>query len=40
MILDRVRHERNTIHYVESAMHGRALFHELKRELGPDALRV
>jgi predicted phage terminase large subunit-like protein len=39
-ILDRVRTERSTIHYVEDALHAKGLVHELKRELGPNGYRL
>ena len=39
-VLDRVRTERDTIHIVEDAMHGRALVQDLKRELGPHGPRL
>ncbi|HEY2846693.1 MAG TPA: phage terminase large subunit [Pyrinomonadaceae bacterium] len=39
-VLERVRTERDTIHIVEDAMHGRALVQDIKRELGPHAPRL
>jgi len=39
-VLERVRRERDTIHYIEDAIHGRALYQSLRRDLGPDSPRL
>jgi predicted phage terminase large subunit-like protein len=39
-VLDRVRRERDTVHYIEDAIHGRALHQSLRRELGADSPRL
>ncbi|HEV7698694.1 MAG TPA: phage terminase large subunit [Pyrinomonadaceae bacterium] len=39
-VIDRVRQERDTVHYVEEALHGRAMVQDLKLQLGPDAHRL
>jgi len=39
-LMERVKTERDTIHIVEDAMHGRALVQDIKRELGPHAPRL
>jgi predicted phage terminase large subunit-like protein len=39
-VIDRVRDERSTVHYIEDAIHGRALYQSLRRKLGPDGARL
>jgi len=39
-VLERVAAERDTIHYIEDAIHGRALYQSLRKQLGQHAARL